>query len=37
LVELNNARKRWLLNGSKIVELHRDRAIIETERGARQS
>jgi hypothetical protein len=27
----------WLVNGRKIIELHRDRAIIETERGARQS
>jgi hypothetical protein len=27
----------WLLNGRKIIELHRDRAIIETEGGARQS
>jgi hypothetical protein len=27
----------WLVNGGKIIELHRDRAIIETERGARQS
>lgn len=27
----------WLLNGAAIVELHRDRAIIQTERGARQS
>ena len=27
----------WLLNGGKIIELHPDRAIIETERGARQS
>jgi hypothetical protein len=27
----------WLLNGGKIIELHRDRAIIETERGARQT
>jgi hypothetical protein len=27
----------WLLNGGKITELHRDRAIIETERGARQT
>jgi hypothetical protein len=25
-----------LLNGGKIIELQRDRAIIETERGARQ-
>ena len=27
----------WLLNGGKIVELHRDKAIIETEGGARQT
>jgi hypothetical protein len=27
----------WLLNGGKIIELQRDRAIIETERGSRQS
>jgi len=27
----------WLLNDGKIIELHPDRAIIETERGARQS
>jgi hypothetical protein len=27
----------WLVNGRKIIELHRDQAIIETERGARQS
>jgi hypothetical protein len=26
----------WLLNGGTVVELHRDRAIIETEGGARQ-
>jgi hypothetical protein len=26
----------WLLNGGCVVELHRDRAILETERGARQ-
>jgi hypothetical protein len=26
----------WLLNGGKIIELHRDRAILETQRGARQ-
>jgi hypothetical protein len=26
-----------LLNGRKIIELHRDRAIIDTEQGARQS
>jgi hypothetical protein len=26
----------WLLNGGSVVELHRDRAILETERGARQ-
>ncbi len=27
----------WLLNGGTMVELHRDRAIIETESGARQT
>ncbi len=27
----------WLLNGNDVVELHRDRAIIETERGVRQT
>jgi hypothetical protein len=27
----------WLANGGIIVELHRNRAVIETERGARQS
>jgi hypothetical protein len=27
----------WLLKGGSIVELHRDRALIETERGARQT
>jgi hypothetical protein len=27
----------WLLKGGTIVELHRDRAIIETEQGARQT
>jgi len=27
----------WLLNGGAIVELHRDRAILETESGANQS
>jgi hypothetical protein len=27
----------WLLNGGSVRELHRDRAIIETERGALQS
>ena len=27
----------WLLNGGSIVELHRDRAIIETAGGARQT
>ena len=26
----------WLVNGGTVVELHRDRAILETERGARQ-
>jgi hypothetical protein len=26
----------WLLNGGTVVELHRDRAILETERGVRQ-
>jgi hypothetical protein len=26
----------WLLNGGSVVELHRDRAILETERGAPQ-
>jgi hypothetical protein len=26
----------WLLNGGSVVELHRDRAILETERGTRQ-
>ena len=26
----------WLLNGGTIVELHRDRAVLETERGTRQ-
>lgn len=26
----------WLLNGGTITELHRDRAILETERGVRQ-
>ena len=26
----------WLLNGGSVVELHPDRAILETERGARQ-
>jgi hypothetical protein len=26
----------WLINGGCVVELHRDRAILETERGARQ-
>jgi hypothetical protein len=26
----------WLLNGASVVELHRDRAILETERGAHQ-
>jgi len=27
----------WFVNGGRIVELHRDRAIIETEPGAHQS
>jgi hypothetical protein len=27
----------WLLNGGTVVELHRDRAVLETERGARQN
>ena len=27
----------WLVNGGIVVELHRDRAILESERGARQS
>ena len=26
----------WLLNGASVVELHRDRAILETQRGTRQ-
>jgi hypothetical protein len=26
----------WLLNGGTVVELHRDQAILETERGVRQ-
>ena len=26
----------WLLNGGTMVELHRDRAIVQTARGARQ-
>ena len=26
----------WLVNGGTVVELHRDRAILETERGVRQ-
>jgi hypothetical protein len=26
----------WMLNGGSVVELHRDRAILETESGARQ-
>ena len=27
----------WLLNGDKLVELHRDKAILETASGARQT
>ena len=27
----------WLLNGGTIIELHRDRAVIETRTGARQN
>ena len=26
----------WLVNGGSVVDLHRDQAILETERGARQ-
>jgi hypothetical protein len=26
----------WLLNGGTVIELHRDRAVLETESGARQ-
>ena len=37
LPEMNEQGLLWLLNGGKIIELHRDRAIIETERGVRQS
>jgi hypothetical protein len=33
---IENQGLLWLLSGGKIVELHRDKAIIETERGARQ-
>jgi hypothetical protein len=33
---IENQGLLWLLSGGKIVELHRDKAVIETERGCRQ-
>jgi hypothetical protein len=32
---IENQGLLWLLSGGKIVELHRDKAIVETERGSR--